>query len=584
MALVRTARIGAQSSTGIGTGSVTTASFTPSNNCLLVAVVSSSSSTTISAANLTIADSLGTLTWTSQLAVTHTLNTEAIRFWTAPVASGASMTVTFDAGTDSTDQYTFVIVDYTGYNTVTPVGATGSKNTGTDNTYDGAYSFTLSGAPATTSEVFAGFHHDDNAAVSCTPGAAFTEINDIDTSGHSGLEVQIRTGSTSTTVDWVDVDTAGTTNIFRGMGAAIEIQAGAATAAGVPPSPLVGPGATGPLAFQWQQQTGVDPIVVTAAAQPWAQTILTPEPPVAVPFAAVYQGLYPGSVETVPQAFLIQAIPVVQLPPFAAVYRGADPNRVETTPLALLLAAVNVPQPLQAVQVVVPGFDPRAVESVPQSFLLTAAAIAQPVFPPQVFVALQVGTPPVTSFFVPTIQAINLAQPLQAAQILEALNPSSVETVPVPRLVQAQALPQPLQSLLLARGLHDPIVATVPVPRLVAGTAAPQPLQTVQVLYALTPGTPPQVFRFVPTVQATAIVIRLPDGRVYLGLTPGLAPSNAPVITYPTGFVITVPSDLHFAGVPSTTMFITLPSGLTIPITSTGTTLPLADGNENFHS
>lgn len=229
MALVRTNRNGTQSGTAVGTGSYTTPSFTPTDGSLLFVIASSVSGTAISSANLTIADSLGTLTWTSRLTwdATFSVDDAAVRVWTTPIVTGASMTVTIDAGADSTDTYTVVAVDYTGADTASPLGATAS-NTDFGASPSGAKSITLSAAPDTASEVIGFLVRDDlSGTVSSTPGATYTEQYDLDIVGHGGAEVETRTASTSTTVDWVSINDAGT--LSKAGALAFEVKASTAS-------------------------------------------------------------------------------------------------------------------------------------------------------------------------------------------------------------------------------------------------------------------------------------------------------------------------------------------------------------------
>jgi hypothetical protein len=285
MALVRTARDSGQSSTGIGTASFTTSpNFTPSNNSLLVVCASAVSSTAITATNLTIADSLGTLTWTSRATFDQNnwgIDDGAIRLWTAPVGTGASMTVTIDMGADSVDLFNVWIVDYTGYDPVTPIGVTGSFSL--TSTPTGPKSLTLSGAPAATSEVIGYLVRDDSSgSPTSSPGATFTELVDVDTSGHGGFEVEARSGSTSTTVDW-NVDD-GTGFVLNAIALGFEIRA--ATAVGgnwrvLPPAPIL----LGLLA-KAQALTGGASTTVSATALPGAFDI-----PFAFPLAAGSAGI-----------------------------------------------------------------------------------------------------------------------------------------------------------------------------------------------------------------------------------------------------------------------------------------------------
>jgi hypothetical protein len=147
--------------------------------------------------------------------------TMGVKIWTAPVATGASMTLTLDAAARVSFHYSLVVVAYTGYDTGDPIGAIGTFLD--EATPDGAQSLTLDAAPATTSEVLA-MVGMDKESVGVTPGGGWSELYDVHAGSSGGAQVQIRTGSTSTSVDWVDVHT-GTGGIFKALGAAIEIKA-----------------------------------------------------------------------------------------------------------------------------------------------------------------------------------------------------------------------------------------------------------------------------------------------------------------------------------------------------------------------
>lgn len=242
MALARTDLLGAVSSGNPhGTGVYTTASFTPPSNSLLVVGVTTqeNGSAATTAANLTIAG--GSLVYTSRVSVgTGGAGETYSRIYTAPVGTGASMTLDLDDGALNVAVYGVSVVAYTGYDTGTPTGATATNTkTGGFGAPDAATA-TLSGAPATTSEVFA-FVGINKSAATATPGAGWTEVHDATNVawGH-GFESEIRTGSTSTSVDWVDVRPGGGA-LFGWAAVALEIKADAGAAAANPRGVFVVP-------------------------------------------------------------------------------------------------------------------------------------------------------------------------------------------------------------------------------------------------------------------------------------------------------------------------------------------------------
>lgn len=217
----------------IGYGDLVTGSFTPSDNSLLVAVVHGSFeniATDAGSASL----SGGGLTWTKrveqyQVDLQYSPGGSYVAIWTAPVSTGASMTLTHTKSTPGSYGHAIAVYEYTGYNTTSPTGATAT--TARQHT-EGALSGTLSAAPASDSEVIAGVSVDNwnRSTGVITTGTGWTQQNYfeyIESSLHA--QVQTRTSSTSTSVGWNFVD--GDINGFNGgtdVSAALEIKAAAA--------------------------------------------------------------------------------------------------------------------------------------------------------------------------------------------------------------------------------------------------------------------------------------------------------------------------------------------------------------------
>jgi hypothetical protein len=158
----------------------------------------------------------GGLTWTRRLGPTHSTTASVYRLvqeiYTAPFTSGAAFTVTWArSGLSEAEDgiISFHIVAYTGYNVSAPVGATATETT----IEDDVASMTLSGAPATTSEVFAALALGvDSSFAPVTHGTGWTELSELDFGGLGGAQAQVRSGSTSTTVQWDDAQTTGATS------------------------------------------------------------------------------------------------------------------------------------------------------------------------------------------------------------------------------------------------------------------------------------------------------------------------------------------------------------------------------------
>jgi hypothetical protein len=191
--------------------SITTASFTPADDSLLVMSCFFFKSDTGLIAN-TFSVSGGGLTWTKRVGrgetVAATYGQAAQEIWTAPVTTGASMTVTVSSSGINDDVSDMIVhmLEVTGYDSASPIGATLSESfTGT-----GSYNATLTATPTSTSVVIgsrSGIVGGANS--SAVEGSGWTEAYDSSsvTAGYGELQTQYRTGLTVTTVPWADVDT-----------------------------------------------------------------------------------------------------------------------------------------------------------------------------------------------------------------------------------------------------------------------------------------------------------------------------------------------------------------------------------------
>src|SRR5262245_17117300 len=176
MALTPTVRATANNATDAVGPDVTTASFTPSNNSLLVAVALSQTNLS-DVATTVISISGGGLTWTNRANTPLSGGTNMCgAIWTAPVTTGASMTVTITGSNVVNDEnygaVTVAVIEFTGYDTATPTGVSLAAVTGSRS---GAYSPALSGTSAATSYVVVGGVVDFGTA---TKGSSWTEAYD----------------------------------------------------------------------------------------------------------------------------------------------------------------------------------------------------------------------------------------------------------------------------------------------------------------------------------------------------------------------------------------------------------------------
>ncbi len=255
MALSRTSLLGQISPTptgNFGTGNFVTNAFTPPDNSLLVvgvSIIENNGTTTDPLSAITVSGGGWTYTGGPGVSVSPTSYPTATKIFTAAVGTGASMTLTIGTGGRAIGEYAVSVVAYTGYNTGAPTGATatGSQNGGFSGP-PSPFSITLSAAPASTNEVFAVAGMDKSAA-GATPGTAgtWTEVDDLTNTDWGGLESEVRTGSTSTTVDWADLRSGGGA-LFNVAAVAVEVKVAAAAG---PVLPVVVPTAAVTRAANW---------------------------------------------------------------------------------------------------------------------------------------------------------------------------------------------------------------------------------------------------------------------------------------------------------------------------------------------
>lgn len=207
MALSRTNLYGNKSSRTAGTAAWSTGAFTPANSSLLVVCLARSvvdytgdpGEATISGGSLTytaVGSCRGEASYACRLDV-----------WTAPVATGASMTITFDDPSNrSISGYEAVALCYTGYNTGTPV--TGYVTSGGTDIGNGAETLTLAAAPTADDESIIALFVDSRY----TPASTFTGFTGIYEISYNNYDVSLvvasRTGSTSTSAVIADTMTA----------------------------------------------------------------------------------------------------------------------------------------------------------------------------------------------------------------------------------------------------------------------------------------------------------------------------------------------------------------------------------------
>lgn len=237
MSLARTNLLG-QVTSSVGINDFNTNAFTPPSQSLLVVAatfIENSGTVTDPTSSFVVSDSGGHV-WTERATavVSPTSFPTLTKVWTAPVVSGASISLVLSTGGRNALGYAVSVVGYTGYNTSSPVGsnASGTKGGGFTGPPDPA-NIMLGVNPASTSEVFAAIGVDRTGG-SVDPGAGWTEIDDLFNPVDIGLETEIRTNSTSNSVDWSDLRNGGGA-LFNYAAVAVEIK-GQTVAPGVVPS------------------------------------------------------------------------------------------------------------------------------------------------------------------------------------------------------------------------------------------------------------------------------------------------------------------------------------------------------------
>jgi hypothetical protein len=213
-----------------------TASIAPGADCALVLLIGGVAGGT---GNLDIFDNTSTCvssgsgpTWTKQEWATYTGTFQAqAAIWTAVIGGSdpGSFTVTFDFGTGSRTAglWAYSIHKCTGHDTSTTFGG---KETTSSQAGNGAVTITLDAAPATDDVTIALSVVDTDASgTGATFGTSFgtwTETVEGDGTDEVGWNTGWRTASTSTSVEWTDVNTGSATN-FTSAQAAIVVKAAA---------------------------------------------------------------------------------------------------------------------------------------------------------------------------------------------------------------------------------------------------------------------------------------------------------------------------------------------------------------------
>lgn len=234
MPLARTDLLGQINSTtgsNQGTGNFVSSSFsTLSSSYMLIGVMGTENSGSAPlATDMTVTSSTGvTITPLFRLTVGGSFGTY-VGIFTAPVTTGAAGTLTVSFAGRNMSVVGVAVSAFTGYDTGTPAGVSGSNSQSGGFTTPNPATITLSGSPASTSQVWGIVAADKNTA-DITPGtsAGWTEITDLynPASITAGFETEFRGSSTSATVTWDDIRPGGGA-LFNWVAAAVEVRAAA---------------------------------------------------------------------------------------------------------------------------------------------------------------------------------------------------------------------------------------------------------------------------------------------------------------------------------------------------------------------
>jgi len=201
-------RINHASVKNTSTANLTSPSFTPGDNSLLVAVVSgvTNDSNGTSAPNPVVSG--GSLTWTRRAQAREESAGDDgwwafSEIWTAPVVTGASMSATL-ALSRSVDGKALNVYEYFGYRGADPIGATASA---TREGAVGPWTINLSDTPAESSEIMATVVANNwtiNDPIK--RGSGWLQIyKDVNLGSETKPQIQIRAAPTSTAIQWNDV-------------------------------------------------------------------------------------------------------------------------------------------------------------------------------------------------------------------------------------------------------------------------------------------------------------------------------------------------------------------------------------------
>lgn len=222
--MTQTVRHQETSGNAFGTGTFTSASFTPtaSRRLIVVAHAVASLNSALQGSDLTISNSGGGVSsWTSLVnSTTHPGWGYGSRIWVSDQTTTATATtISLLAAGFSVENYRLLVIEDDSYN------GSGATASGSDADGLGSLSITLSAAPASSSIVLASLCTVQNTGTGTgSPGAGWTTVSgeNVNRTDWWVFHAQTRTASTSTAVDWTDINSGGSSGLGA-VGLAIEL-------------------------------------------------------------------------------------------------------------------------------------------------------------------------------------------------------------------------------------------------------------------------------------------------------------------------------------------------------------------------
>lgn len=219
---------------------LSTSSFTPSNNSLLVVFVTGTCSAAAAPGRLHLKDTLG-YNWsevTTYMLVGNATGASNcyVSVWYTQVGTGAATTLT--ASTDGQVQNIAIqVAEFTGHDTIEPiVGCYQERFVGT---YNSSWSATFPKTPDTNNCIVMASltDRDTPADADITTGTGWTQLNEVTSDTFVRTHYQYRSGSTSTTIGLDHIET-----IYSQAFIAVEVQADQGGQAASPATNMSGVG------------------------------------------------------------------------------------------------------------------------------------------------------------------------------------------------------------------------------------------------------------------------------------------------------------------------------------------------------